>query len=155
MVPVPKMRPRNDFPYLQVIPAALYVAQNEYLKSLVEGKAFLPDISSQQSQSVHTETVDDANDMYPKPYHAASIVDYRLEMIRPSKWTNVSQDDGLMRRLIHDYFLYEYQCFPFFQKDYFLDDMIYGTGRFCSPLLVNALLAYAWVSYLSFECYNS
>jgi hypothetical protein len=34
----------------------------------------------------------------------------------------------------------------FFQKDYFLEDVASSGTSFCSPLLVNALLAKAYVS---------
>lgn len=46
-------------------------------------------------------------------------------------------------------FMFEYPFHPFFQKDLFIDDMLNGRRRFCSPLLVNAVLAAAWVYFLS------
>ena len=45
------------------------------------------------------------------------------------------------------YFLQEYDWFTFFQKDYFLDDMVGGSDVFCSSLLVNAVPAVGCVSY--------
>ncbi|KAI3571860.1 hypothetical protein IWW34DRAFT_824616 [Fusarium oxysporum f. sp. albedinis] len=78
---------------------------------------------------------------YLRPVHAASIVDPRMDEIVPSKWTTVNADDDLMRTFIRAYFLYEYDWFTFFHKDYFLDDMLAGSSTFCSPLLVNAILA--------------
>jgi hypothetical protein len=83
---------------------------------------------------------------YLRPVHAASIVDPRMDEIIPSKWTTVNADDDLMRTLIRAYFLYEYDWFTFFHKDYFLDDMLAGSSTFCSPLLVNAILAVGCVS---------
>ncbi|KAM5528913.1 C6 transcription factor [Fusarium oxysporum f. sp. phaseoli] len=64
-----------------------------------------------------------------------------MDEIIPSQWTTVNADDDLMRTLIRAYFLYEYDWFTFFHKDYFLDDMLAGPSTFCSPLLVNAILA--------------
>jgi hypothetical protein len=58
----------------------------------------------------------------------------------------VNADDTLMRTFIRAYFLQEYDWFTFFHKDYFLDDMLAGSNTFCSPLLVNAILAVGCVS---------
>ncbi|KAM0257974.1 hypothetical protein ACHAPA_011474 [Fusarium lateritium] len=78
---------------------------------------------------------------YLRPHHAAIIIDSRLNDIVPSKWTSVNASDDVMRSLIRAYFLQEYDWFTFFHKDYFLDDMVTGSHTFCSPLLVNAVLA--------------
>jgi hypothetical protein len=51
-----------------------------------------------------------------------------------------------MRTLIRAYSLHEYDWFSFFHKDYFLDDMPVGSNTFCSPLLVNTILAVGCVS---------
>jgi hypothetical protein len=83
---------------------------------------------------------------YLRPVHAASIVDHRMDEIVPSKWTTVNAENSLMRTLIRAYFLQEYDWFTFFHKDYFLDDMLAGSDTFCSPLLVNAILAVGCVS---------
>ncbi len=72
-------------------------------------------------------------------YHAAELADARIDEIKPSDWTSVSKNDGLMRKLIAAYFMYGSQCFICFQKDYFLEDMTANRHRFCSPLLVNAV----------------
>jgi hypothetical protein len=50
---------------------------------------------------------------YLRPYHAASVVDPRLDDIEPSKWTTVNTDDNLMRTLIRAYFFTNTTGSPF------------------------------------------
>jgi hypothetical protein len=83
---------------------------------------------------------------YFRPLLAGQIVDPRLDTVKPSMWTNVSADDNLMRAILRAYLLSECNRFLFFHKDHFLDDMVQGSNRLCSPLLVNAVLAVACVS---------
>ncbi len=83
---------------------------------------------------------------YQMPYHAASVVDPRLSSVRAAMWTSVTTDDALVAKLLGIYFQHEYPRTPPFQKDLFLDDLVQGNTTFCSPLLVNAILANAAVS---------
>ncbi|PHH77880.1 hypothetical protein CDD80_102 [Ophiocordyceps camponoti-rufipedis] len=80
---------------------------------------------------------------YLKPFHAAQLIEEKLSDLRPSKWTLVVSDDALLRRLLSVYFLREYPYLAMFHKDYFLQDMATGRPRFCSRLLVHAVLARA------------
>lgn len=82
---------------------------------------------------------------YVKPYHVAKLIDPLLSTVKPSEWTTVSSDDVFLRELLALYFLHEYQWFPFFHKDYFLQDMVAGRQGCCSSLLVNVVLAAASV----------
>jgi hypothetical protein len=66
----------------------------------------------------------------------------------PSKWTSISSNDQLLPKLLEAYFLYDYPWFAAFHKDYFLVDMNNDSTRFCSSLLVNAILAAACVNAL-------
>ncbi|KAL1837226.1 hypothetical protein VTJ49DRAFT_4108 [Mycothermus thermophilus] len=79
-------------------------------------------------------------DPYLKPYLSATVVHPWLDSVKPSKWTNVMDDDVLMRKILHDYLLFEYDWFTYLHKDYFLEDMATEKHRFCSQLLVNAVL---------------
>jgi hypothetical protein len=79
------------------------------------------------------------------PLSAAKIVDDRLDSVKPSLYTNVSQNDKVMRTLLHDFFLFGYDWAFVFQLNDFLDDMLAHKFDFCSPLLVNIVLAYATV----------
>jgi hypothetical protein len=136
---------RYEFPAGFGVPSHfLSDSTNPYLSS------FLYDAVWNTSPSTNMAHVGDFNrsrePSYSVPYHAASHVDVRISKIYPSKWTSVSTDDDLMRKLLHIYFASEYTSFPFFHKDHFLNDMAAGGQQFCSPLLVNTILALAWVS---------
>jgi len=60
---------------------------------------------------------------------------------RPSAWTDVTTDDFLVEHLLALYFCWEYPTFASFSKEHFLLDYNSGNERFCSSLLVNAILA--------------
>lgn len=140
----PESRYRFDFPYQAHMPSLLRVANNPYLQSILfEASSMLPDPTSP------TPSVERYTPQYTRPYVAATIVDARLKLIAPSRWTQVSNDDDLMRQLLHQYFLHEYQWFPMFHKDDFLDDMLTGSEQFCTPLLVNVVLALSCHSHRS------
>ena len=151
----PERRYRYEFPYKTQMPSFLLRPDNPYLNTLIydftsgrvcSGQDLLPPVDAR---------VETLKSPYLTPYHTAEIVDPQLELIKPAKWTNVSSDDKLMRKLFKIYFLSEYHWIPFFHKDYFLKDMIAGHRRFCSHLLVNAILAYACVglSYIDVSCH--
>lgn len=86
---------------------------------------------------------------YRIPYHAVELVDPRLSSIKASRWTAVTSDDTIVQKLLEAYFLFDYTFYAFLHKDLFLDDLIAGRERYCSSLLVNALLAQACVSLMS------
>lgn len=151
----PETRLRYEFPYRPEIPAA-DIPNNPYLKSIIYEAASLypttqdgeyPRSSGSESISTPGANNDSANyqSMYLKPFHAAEIVDARLENARCSLWTTVCSDDALMRDLLKVFFLCEYHYTAAFHKDYFLEDLVARRRDFCSPLLVNAVLAYACV----------
>ncbi|KAK1760212.1 hypothetical protein QBC47DRAFT_289520 [Echria macrotheca] len=149
---VPESKYRYVFPVVDEMPAYLIRPDNPYLDSIVyEWTARRPrdaDRSAGEGSSgvdggsLHTAT-EKPHEFYLKPYHAAEVVDVLLSAAQPSKWTEVSTDDVLMRRLLSRYFLVEYGGLTFFQKDYFLQDMVEMRRRLCSSLLVNAALAIA------------
>lgn len=59
----------------------------------------------------------------------------------PTTWTEVSSDGGLVQHLLALYFCWEYPTFASLSKEHFLKDFHSGRPRYCSPILVNALLA--------------
>ncbi|KAK2755598.1 C6 transcription factor [Colletotrichum kahawae] len=151
MAVVPETRLRYDFPYRSEMPE-IYVQDNPYLNSFVYEAASLYSATgtwrpsyadaggSQQLQSVYT-----------KPFHAAQVVEPRLSDAKVSWWTNVCDDDSLMRDLLRALFRCEYQFSAAFQKDLFLEDLVAQKQGFCSSLLVNITLAYACVCYPPFS----
>ncbi|KAK4187241.1 putative transcription factor [Podospora australis] len=56
-------------------------------------------------------------------------------------WTNVTHDPALVQHLLALYFCWEYPTFASLSKEHFLRDFTDGRPRFCSSILVNALLA--------------
>jgi hypothetical protein len=137
----PRARPRFEFPYRATIPAAL--RESIYFRSHVFDAVQVLDAPS---AAVPHANVISRQSNYAKPLFAAEMVDPLLTDARPSQWTQVSSNDGLLRKLLEGYFMFEYSWDFVFHKDYFLEDMGAGGTRFCSPLLVNALLAKACVS---------
>lgn len=64
----------------------------------------------------------------------------RLEIPR-STWTEVTNDIHLVEHLMALYFCWEYPTFASLSKEHFLSDFRAGRSRYCSSLLVNAMLA--------------
>ncbi|PBP21844.1 fungal specific transcription factor domain-containing protein [Diplocarpon rosae] len=58
-----------------------------------------------------------------------------------ASWTSVTNDGAFVEHLMSLYFCWEYPTFASLTKEHFLQDMRAGNPRYCSPLLVNALLA--------------
>jgi hypothetical protein len=61
--------------------------------------------------------------------------------VPPATWTTVTSDPGLVQHLLALYFCWEYPTFASLSKEHFLHDFLEGRPRFCSSILVNALLA--------------
>ncbi|KAM0451834.1 hypothetical protein ACHAO4_005791 [Trichoderma viride] len=122
------------------IPDFLRAASSQYTTSLVYRKSFDPKWHWSSPPQL-PPSVADYRALYDAPFHVAEMVDADIDAAKPSRWTSVSSDDELLRALLKSYFTHEYLFFPFFHKDSFLQDMVSGRRRFCSPLLVNAVLA--------------
>ncbi len=58
-------------------------------------------------------------------------------------WTRVTRDAGFVEHLLSLYFCWVHPSYFLFSKEMFLDDMAKGRNKYCSPLMVNALLAFA------------
>ncbi|KAI1177859.1 fungal-specific transcription factor domain-containing protein [Nemania sp. FL0916] len=61
--------------------------------------------------------------------------------VPPSTWTNITNDSALVEHLLALYFCWEYPTFASLSKEHFMRDYVHGRHRYCSPILVNALLA--------------
>ncbi|KAI1102600.1 hypothetical protein F4804DRAFT_334096 [Jackrogersella minutella] len=137
----PEARRRYEFPYISDMPASILVPDNLYLRSFVYETTFRAPPSHGFSQDAHRDGYGD--DRYLKPYHAAQVVEPDFSDIKISKWTPVIKDDNLLRRLLNCYLYYQHTWTAAFHMDYFLQDLSSGKTRFCSSLLVNAVLAAA------------
>lgn len=56
-------------------------------------------------------------------------------------WTDVTSDLGLVHHVLNLYFCWEYPTLTSLSREHFLADFREGRKKFCSPLLVNSLLA--------------
>ncbi|KAM0211849.1 hypothetical protein ACHAPQ_006046 [Fusarium lateritium] len=64
------------------------------------------------------------------------------ELRKPaSTWTTITSDSSLVQHLLALYFCWEYPTFASLSKEHFLRDFQGARNRYCSPILVNALLA--------------
>ncbi|KAF4446096.1 Zn(2)-C6 fungal-type DNA-binding domain protein [Fusarium austroafricanum] len=137
------------FPLVSEIPLFLHQRNNPYLRS--HTYKCVNELAPEEQRADHGGNSQIAQGgfeaQYRAPYHAAKIVKPRLESARPSNWTLVPASDNLLRELLQAYFLREYPKFTMFHKDHFLEDIVAGRKRYCSSLLVNAILAAACYSY--------
>lgn len=56
-------------------------------------------------------------------------------------WTKVTDDIEFVQHLLQLYFIWQHSTFPVFSRRKFLEDLISGRPRFCSDLLLNAVLS--------------
>lgn len=56
-------------------------------------------------------------------------------------WTEVTNNSSFISHVMTLYFCWEYPTFASLNKEHFLEDYRSGTDRYCSQLLVNAILA--------------
>lgn len=91
-------------------------------------------IQSQQSPS-SDESRHRGFDQVFAPFDSARM------KVPPAIWTNVTTDTSLVQHLLALYFCWEYPTFASLSKEHFLKDFLDGRYRYCSPILVNALLA--------------
>jgi hypothetical protein len=76
-------------------------------------------------------------------------IDDRLALVDISRWTDVPVSDQVAATVLSLY-LETYQPFlGLFDSDLFLDNLVSGETRFCSRLMVNAVLAWTSVGYFS------
>ena len=170
---VPETRYRYEFPYISAMPDFLLHPNNPYLDSDMyswvsralptpgtQHRPFQPHTSRCEQPRLGQlppiegslgpgHGLEPPDGPYSQPYHAARVIDPLLDAVKPSKWTSVSGDDALMRQLLHGYLQFEHDWFPYFHKEYVLTDMANEKPRFCSELLVNAVLALGSVSFPS------
>lgn len=95
-------------------------------------------------QGVGSDDVGDASSGHFPRYRGVDLI---LAAAPPdlssptTTWTSISHDLNLVQHLLALYFCWEYPTFASFSKEHFLRDFHDGRQRYCSPILVNALLA--------------
>ncbi|KAI0573231.1 hypothetical protein TUN199_07659 [Pyrenophora tritici-repentis] len=137
---VPEASSRFHFPYIDSIPPRL--RESIYFQSRIYEAI---DAYSQGNRSPeHPSVLRQSN--YAKPILAAKTIESSLDVARISSWTNVCSNDHLLGLLLDGYLVHQYPKHLFFHKVYFLEDMVSKGSEFCSPLLMNAILAKACAS---------
>lgn len=139
----PETHFRYVFPYLPTMPEFLYGPHNPYLDSTLYHQT----IGNSTTSSPPNSAAISYQKVYDVPYHATTLVEPRLEHVKAARWTRVTSSDELVRALLAIYFQCEFPYDGFFHVDHFLDDLVAGKERYCSSLLVNAVLASACVSF--------
>jgi Fungal specific transcription factor domain len=87
-----------------------------------------------------------------KPWKGAGYIPHPQESIEEdqpeqamqgvdTQWTKVSSDKAMIEHMFALYFCWEYPIFQTLSREQFLSDLRTGTHRYCSHLLVNAMLA--------------
>lgn len=90
---------------------------------------------------------DQENHVPPQPETSCHYIDARLKRIHIRAWTDVPIEDDFAARVISLYLKNDTPWWVYVNIKLFLEDLIYVGTRFCSPLLVNSLLAWACVSF--------
>ncbi|KAK6497761.1 hypothetical protein TWF481_012163 [Arthrobotrys musiformis] len=113
---------------------------DESMEDQVEIESEMASSSSTTTPSYHrrSKTID-AMDI-------GSIVQITIPDVPSQPWTAVTTSDEFVSHLIQLYFTWEAPVYDFVEKTPFISDMRTGNpaaSRYCSPLLVNAMLATA------------
>jgi hypothetical protein len=98
----------------------------------------------------------------PSPSYRRKVMDVNFLCDTPpirvptKPWTTVTDDDDFVSHLMSLYFTWDYPFYAFLDPSVFLKHMISQnpTSDYCSPFLVNAILANACVCLLTFSFGN-
>lgn len=93
------------------------------------------------AESMHRDPATDRMPRYRGLEEVLSPLDELGLRSPPEMWTNITNDGNLVQHLLALYFCWEYPAFASLSKEHFLLDFQAGRHRYCSPILVNALLA--------------
>ena len=64
-----------------------------------------------------------------------------VHLLTSEPWTKVTSNSAFIDHITTLYFTWSHPFYSLFSKELFLNDMTEGRDKYCSPLLVNALLA--------------
>ncbi|KAK6084403.1 C6 transcription factor [Seiridium cupressi] len=131
---------RYSFPMISTMPPCLDMDGSPYTRSLLYQRTF---VDQPQPGALNLRALPIHEKRYDWPYHAAELVESSLDTVRASTWTAVTDSDDLVRTLLKAYLYYDFPSNSLFHKDAFLVDLAAGRRTYCSPLLVNAVLACA------------
>ena len=137
----PETTRQFEFPYMARMPSHLFVASNPYVNSRLYRAV---SSSTSYTTAEDRQLTTGYGSAYMLPYNTVKLVEPLIDSLTTAPWTTVISDNRLLRRLVSLYFTHPHPCTtPLLHKDLFLEDMAAGKTTFCSPLLVNAILAIA------------
>lgn len=142
--------------------------REENLLANVRGVKAIEEVRKLLDGMLAHEGLHQINEQMPKGYDRDDELDHEIQQSRPrfmdirylcrripfkvpaKPWTTVTDSDDLVSHLVSLYLTWGYPFYAFFCRDTFLKHMSEGNPNsdFCSPFLVNALLANACVSSL-------
>ncbi|KAH6607055.1 nitrogen assimilation transcription factor nira, partial [Trichoderma cornu-damae] len=93
------------------------------------------------AESMQTDHVPDCMQRFRGPEQVLSPLNQPHVKAPPGTWTRITNNVDLVQHLLALYFCWEYPTFASLSKEHFLRDFRDGRHRYCSPILVNALLA--------------
>ncbi|GFN20833.1 hypothetical protein AtubIFM55763_002646 [Aspergillus tubingensis] len=114
----------------------------EELQLFVEDK--LKDISALDSTIDEVRLSDEFVVKIPRRVlNIKRLADQPVFRVPAIPWTRITDDDHFVSHLVSLYFTWRYPCFPCLDQDMFIRDMKTAklSSQFCSPFLVNAILA--------------
>lgn len=123
---------------------------------LAELQAIEPSSKDKQETAAQLKALrDSANMQGSAPSFRRQVMDVNFLCDNPPiqvparPWTMVTDDDAFVSHLVSLYFTWDYPFYTFLDRDALVDHMRVGKADsdYCSPFLVNALLAQACVSY--------
>ncbi|CAG8072268.1 unnamed protein product [Penicillium salamii] len=103
--------------------------------------------TEEPSKKVKVQEIPEDDTPQPRPHtmDIRYLCDNAPCKVPAKPWTNVTDDDDLVSHLVSLYMTWDYPFYAFFDRKTFLENMEKGNlnSDFCSPFLVNALLANA------------
>ncbi|KAF4508938.1 hypothetical protein G6O67_005257 [Ophiocordyceps sinensis] len=93
------------------------------------------------TESMHHDQTTDGMPRYRGLEEVLSPLSERGLRSSAGSWTKITGDINLVQHLLALYFCWEYPTFASLSKEHFLLDFQAGRHGYCSPILVNALLA--------------
>lgn len=123
---------------------------------LSEIRLFLAESYSPDDQYSHDILLEEQASQNARPnvrrkiMSVEQLTDTPVYRVSARPWTAVTDDDELVSHLISKYFTWNHQTLNWINRELFIRDMRSSNlgSMFCSPLLVNAMLAQACVSFI-------
>lgn len=121
--------------------------EQSFSRSEIESTPELREMQSQISRHSDDDSDDSMQASGRRVMDVRRLTDVPVYRVPAKPWTTVTDNDDLVSHLVSLWITWTYPFFDWLDKDAFVRDMQSGNlrSRFCSPFLVNAILAEASV----------